>query len=202
MKKSIISLSVLSILVLASCSNEHNQDAHENHDTSASVVKEEVTNSATVEHSLKEVSPATREMMKSLFGHYTHLKNALVNADVKEAQMGAQAMLDVLNKFDVSKITAEEKKILDSHLAPIKEDASHIVENNEIAHQREHLVSLSTHVYELVKAFGVEKEVYYSYCPMANNDKGAYWVSEIKEIKNPYFGNDMLTCGEVKETIK
>lgn len=202
MKKSIISLSVLSILVLASCSNEHNQDAHENHDTSVSLVKEEATNSATMEHSLKEVSPATSEMMKSLFGHYTHLKNALVNADVKEAQMGAQSMLDVLNKFDTSKITADEKKILDSHLAPIKEDASHVVENNKIAHQREHLVTLSTHIYELVKSFGVEKEVYYSYCPMANNDKGAYWVSEIKEIKNPYFGNDMLTCGEVKETIK
>ena len=202
MKKSIISLSVLSILVLASCNNEHNHDTHENRDTASSVVKEENTSSTTLEHSLKEASPATSEMMKSLFEHYTHLKNALVNADVKEAQIGAQAMLDVLNKFDISKTTTDEKMILDSHLAPIKEDVSHVVENNEIAHQREHLTTLSTHIYELVKAFGVEKEVYYSYCPMANNDKGAYWVSEIKEIKNPYFGNDMLTCGEVKETIK
>ena len=201
MKKSIISLSILSILVLASCSNEHNHDAHENHDTSASAVKE-VTNSITVEHSLKEVSPATTEMMKSLFEHYIHLKNALVSADVKKAQLSAQEMLGVVNKFDTSKITMNEKKILDSHLDPIKEDASHVVENNEIAHQREHLITLSTHIYELVKLFGVQKEVYYSYCPMANNDKGAYWVSEIKEIKNPYFGNDMLTCGEIKETIK
>jgi hypothetical protein len=55
----------------------------------------------------------------------------------------------------------------------------------------------------LVKKSGVSNgELYVEYCPMAFDDKGASWLSSSKEIRNPYFGDKMLTCGEVKETIK
>ena len=37
---------------------------------------------------------------------------------------------------------------------------------------------------------------------MYNEGKGAIWLSETKEIKNPYLGGKMLTCGEVQEEIK
>ena len=51
--------------------------------------------------------------------------------------------------------------------------------------------------------FGLDNEkAYYQYCPMANRDQGAYWFSETEEIRNPYFGEDMLGCGENRETIK
>ena len=51
--------------------------------------------------------------------------------------------------------------------------------------------------------FGLaNKTAYYQFCPMANNDKGAYWFSETEEIRNPYFGDTMMGCGETKETIK
>jgi Cu(I)/Ag(I) efflux system membrane fusion protein len=43
--------------------------------------------------------------------------------------------------------------------------------------------------------------VYHQYCPMAFNDKGAYWLSNEAEIKNPYFGKKMLECGEVKDSL-
>jgi len=55
----------------------------------------------------------------------------------------------------------------------------------------------------LVKDSGLESgELYVAHCPMALNDKGASWVSNSKEIRNPYFGESMLTCGSVKETLK
>jgi hypothetical protein len=44
--------------------------------------------------------------------------------------------------------------------------------------------------------------VYVAYCPMANNNEGANWLSNDKEIKNPYFGDKMLRCGSVMETIQ
>ena len=44
--------------------------------------------------------------------------------------------------------------------------------------------------------------IYLEYCPMANNNSGAYWLSNEKQIKNPYFGDKMLKCGSVKETIQ
>ncbi len=45
------------------------------------------------------------------------------------------------------------------------------------------------------------QKVYYQYCPMAFNNKGAYWLSNQREILNPYFGNKMLKCGEVADSV-
>lgn len=39
-------------------------------------------------------------------------------------------------------------------------------------------------------------------CPMFEGDKGGSWLSISKDIKNPYFGDMMLSCGEVKKEIK
>ncbi|HAA17248.1 MAG TPA: hypothetical protein DCP28_00195, partial [Cytophagales bacterium] len=62
---------------------------------------------------------------------------------------------------------------------------------------------LSKQMYALTKSFDWSAvEVYYQYCPMALEDQGAYWLSRDKEIRNPYFGDAMLTCGEVREYIK
>jgi Cu(I)/Ag(I) efflux system membrane fusion protein len=50
-------------------------------------------------------------------------------------------------------------------------------------------------------SFGLENDrVFKNFCPMAFNDKGAFWLSEIKDIRYPHYGSAMLNCGEVKET--
>jgi Cu(I)/Ag(I) efflux system membrane fusion protein len=60
----------------------------------------------------------------------------------------------------------------------------------------------SNQLYLTIKTFGLMgKTAYYQFCPMAFDDKGAYWLSEIKEIRNPYFGKKMNVCGETKETM-
>ena len=45
------------------------------------------------------------------------------------------------------------------------------------------------------------EKIYYQYCPMAFNDKGAYWLSKSRDIKNPYFGDKMLNCGSVEDSL-
>jgi len=61
---------------------------------------------------------------------------------------------------------------------------------------------MSEEIYDLVKAFGSSKILYHAHCPMANDDKGAMWLSETKKIKNPYFGGKMNECVKVTEEIK
>jgi hypothetical protein len=61
---------------------------------------------------------------------------------------------------------------------------------------------LSKDMYDLVKKFAAGERIYANYCPMYNDDKGAIWLSETEEIKNPYYGSVMLTCGKVTETIQ
>ncbi|MDQ3192918.1 MAG: DUF3347 domain-containing protein [Bacteroidota bacterium] len=78
-----------------------------------------------------------------------------------------------------------------------------LIKAKGIEEQREIFSLLSNQIIESVETFGLKIDnVYVAYCPMALNDQGAYWLSEFEEIHNPYFGEKMLKCGEVKKTIK
>ena len=141
--------------------------------------------------------------LKEIVDHYLHIKNALANDDAREAANGAKAMTGVLDKLDKSLFTAEQKSAYDANEDEMKEHAEHIADNaDNIKHQRSHFVMMSEVVYDLVKNFGAGRPIYHDHCPMARDNQGAMWLSEMKEIRNPYFGADMPKCGTVEEIIK
>jgi Cu(I)/Ag(I) efflux system membrane fusion protein len=75
--------------------------------------------------------------------------------------------------------------------------------SSDIEQQRKAFSALSDSVYKSIKAFGLGgATAYYEYCPMAFDNEGAYWLSDAEQIRNPYFGDKMLTCGSVKEKLK
>ena len=80
--------------------------------------------------------------------------------------------------------------------------ANSIENDSDIATQRAHFKHLSAHMISSVQLFGINQKVYSEFCPMADNNKGAYWISLEKEVRNPYYGEAMLTCGEVKATLQ
>jgi hypothetical protein len=132
---------------------------------------------------------------------YLNLKNSLTADNSSEAAKNGQEILDALAKFDASALAPEQKKVFTGLVGDIKENSEHINENaDKIDHQREHFEMLSKDMYDLVKSVGTNKTLYLDSCPMYDNGKGT-WLSEIKEIKNPYLGKKMDTCGAVKETI-
>jgi len=78
-----------------------------------------------------------------------------------------------------------------------------MMESNDISDQRVSFAEFNSTFYNSLKTFGLHHgTVYYQYCPMTNGDKGAFWLSTFKEIKNPYFGEVMLSCGETRETLE
>jgi hypothetical protein len=134
---------------------------------------------------------------------YLNLKNALVNDSGNDAASAAKEMGDALTEVDESALTPEQKKTYEDVKDDIKEHSEHISANgSNIAHQREHFDMLSQDIIDLVKATGSTQTLYKDFCPMYNDQKGASWLSETKEIKNPYFGKEMSKCGEVKEEIR
>lgn len=132
---------------------------------------------------------------------YLNLKNSLTVDNSSEAAKNGQEILDALAKFDASALAPEQKKVFMSLSGDLKENSEHINENaDKIDHQREHFEMLSKDMYDLVKSVGTDKTLYLDSCPMYDGGKGT-WLSEIKEIKNPYLGKKMDTCGAIKETI-
>lgn len=134
---------------------------------------------------------------------YLQLKNALANDNSKDAAAAGTEVQKAIEKADTASFSAEQKKVF----ADVKDDAiehaEHIAANaSNIEHQREHFETLSKDLYDMVKVFGAGQTLYQTHCPMYNNNKGANWLSETKEIKNPYLGAKMSTCGNVKEELK
>lgn len=131
--------------------------------------------------------------------HYLHLKNALATDDSKEAAATSSELQKALVALGKEAMNTAQKKAYADIAGDAGEHAEHISENaGNIKHQREHFQGLSENIYDLVKAFGASTILYKDYCPMAK----AMWLSEIRDIKNPYYGKSMSTCGQVKETMK
>ena len=134
---------------------------------------------------------------------YIQLKNALVADNANDAASAGTALTTAFSKFDKSALTADQKKTYEELEADAKEHAEHISKNgSNIKHQREHFEELSQDIRQLATSFPSGQTLYVTHCPMYNNNKGADWLSESKEIKNPYFGKNMLTCGSVKSEIR
>lgn len=140
--------------------------------------------------------------LKAVFDNYFALKDALVKTDGNTASAIGAALLIALEKIEMDKLKMNEHTIWMKVEKALKADAQHIKENKTTEHQREHFISLSKNMYELIKEAKPAETVYYQYCPMANDGKGANWLSKESVIKNPYYGNQMLSCGKVVETIK
>ncbi|MBS7565675.1 DUF3347 domain-containing protein [Mucilaginibacter sp. SMC90] len=124
---------------------------------------------------------------------YFALKDALVADNSTEAQVKAKALL-----VGLINIPVDQQKNWKPYMDKLLIDSRHISESTEIDHQREYFASLSKNMLEAVKGLKLNiTPVYAQYCPM----KKATWLSESVEIKNPYYGRQMLTCGKVAESL-
>ena len=150
-----------------------------------------------------EVPQAFREQITSVAEAYFALKNALVDSDAATAQKAVGEVKSALTKVDMRQL----KGIAHDHWMELQEqltsDLDMIANASELESIRQHFSMLSANILEMTESFGLEKDkVYRDFCPMAFDNEGAYWLSETEEIRNPYFGEQMLTCGEVKETYR
>ena len=156
------------------------------------------TQSNTTAPAVASSSPVT-----GVVAAYLQVKNALAADNASDAATAGKTLAAAVAKVDATAIPTEHKAMYTEIEGSVKEHGEHIGENaGNIVHQREHFELLSKDVYDLVKAVGAGQPLYYDFCPMYNNNKGGSWLSETKDIKNPYFGSGMLTCGSVKEELK
>ena len=141
---------------------------------------------------------AKTSSLSALLPTYYDIKNALINSDATATASKAGDFLKAINGVDMKSLPAADKTALMSFQEKLAFDARHISESKDIAHQREHFANFSANFFKLAKAVKLtDQAVYYDYCPM----KKSYWLSADAAIKNPYFGNQMLTCGKVSETL-
>ncbi len=155
------------------------------------------------EENKKETVELTAFPIQQVIKGYLPLKNALAQDDAQKASDAAKSLLSILKKIDIVKTNAKDNSELRDILESASENAEHIGENSDdIGHQREYLLSLSNDITDLIEEVGTGGlKLYQDFCPMYNNGKGGTWISETKEIVNPYEGTKMLNCGSVKKVL-
>lgn len=177
-------------------------NGHEGHmvmDKSIPVKNEEHTN---MNERLK-VSKVFQNQLKIVFNNYIKLKDALVKDDSNNVMAESKKLLVNLTKIDM-KLLIDKKAhnhwmLLEKE---IKRAATLISNTSGIKEQKNYFKHLSTYMANAIQLYGVNEKVYYQFCPMGDNNKGAYWLSKEEKVINPYFGDAMLTCGEVKQVIE
>ena len=161
---------------------------------------------ATIEeedHSENKMQMNTKknDQLSPVFDHYFEVKDALVKTDGAMASVKAKALVTALKAVKMDKLEMDVHNVWMKVMSDLQSDAEHMAATKDASKQREYFVSLSKNMYALIKVSKTETPTYYQYCPMANEGKGANWLSKENAVKNPYYGTKMLGCGKVVETI-
>ena len=149
------------------------------------------------------VDKLAKEALQPLYTDYLKWKDALTNDDFAEAQKMASNMKSKLDKINMSLFKGDAHNAWMDFQGRLSNSLEHVQHFSNIEQLRKSFQTVSAAMIEMANMFKpLNKTIYVLHCPMADNNKGADWLSSEKEIRNPYFGSSMLTCGEVTKEIK
>ncbi|WP_343487404.1 efflux RND transporter periplasmic adaptor subunit [Allomuricauda sp. d1] len=145
------------------------------------------------------LSTSFQEQFMKALPSYLKLKDALVASDAEKVSAFAKATSEEMKAITQTDLD----KMLKSHLSKSIEMLDAIASNSDLENQRSHFIILNENLVAIAMNLeDVDDTLYVQKCPMANDNKGAVWLSTEEEIRNPYYGDAMLTCGSVIDSLK
>jgi hypothetical protein len=161
---------------------QHDHSGQQNKNTSS---KADTTTKAA------SIDKSSQQELSQLLSSYYNIKNALVTGDANSAASNAELFLKTANRLDY-------KVISEGNVHILSKDAGKISSTKDLNKQRQYFADLSSNMATVAKSIKLGGQpIYLQYCPM----KKAAWLSSEKQIRNPYYGSSMLTCGEVTEVL-
>jgi len=166
-------IAAIALIAIISC-KENNQESKRE------TINEEVMTSGASNQKFED------EMTAKVWDGYLELKTAFVASNAAAVQTAAQQIAGNLTE---------------DH-ADMKNLAQEIANEADLEKQRKLFSDFTDKAGPLFKEALASGTMYKQFCPMAFNNTGGFWYSDVSEIRNPYFGDRMLKCGSVKETIE
>lgn len=189
-------------VLLAACSGgkkEHDHEAMES--DKADATKTEVMSASEIK-TFVNVDASVKTQINGFLTDYFALNQSLIEDNQDRAKAAAKKLSETIGRFDMSKLMGEQMDFYHAQLAKLNQGLKGIAQSADIEETRMELATVSEGMYALVKAYHPnESELYYQFCPMAKNGDGANWLSNTKEVINPYMGQRMLKCGKTQETL-
>ncbi len=145
--------------------------------------------------------PEFKEQLQAVFTAYLPVKDALIQSDVKTAGKEAEKLKASIDEVDMKLVKGEVHMVWMKDLEVLREATEGITNESDVEIARMMLSPLSDQLFYTLKKFQVSVDGYRQFCPMAMDNQGAFWLSNSDEVLNPYFGDAMLTCGNVEEEL-
>lgn len=193
--------SAVTVFALSNCSSKKEETAQEeNHDESMHAATEETPAQASAPQF--QVDATFQQQLSGVFTTYVSMKDAFVATDVAQVKAAAAKTHESLKKVDMMLLTGVAHNDWMTYSGSLEASLKEIQATDDIEAQRASFSKLSDNMYKSIKAYGLGgATAYYEFCPMAFNNEGGYWLSDVAEIRNPYFGEKMLKCGSVQEKL-
>lgn len=202
MRKSKVTIGIMLMTLITVSCNDSKKEQKSDNGQASEMMKEMDMDNMDHDGMMTESSQETSKVT-AIIDHYLELKNALVADNTGEAATAGKKVYEAFAQFDRSSIAEAQQQEVEEIFMDAMEHAEHIGGNEgKMEHQREHFDILSVDVKDLLAITSTDRKLYQAFCPMYNEGKGAIWLSYTEEIKNPYFGSEMLTCGTVQEVIQ
>lgn len=143
---------------------------------------------------------------ETVLGAYYDLKDGLVATDSVKADLAATSLGTAIDSLKLTNLKDDSTGAIAAtatdYLKTIGTEAKGLGKLANVEARRKQFQVISDAMYDLIRTVQYDNSVvYHQFCPMAFNDQGGYWLSKSSDIKNPYFGKRMLSCGEVKDSL-
>lgn len=143
-----------------------------------------------------------REAFTDVIRTYLELKEALVMTDREAASQKATQLTRALAAMPAGRLSGEAGVYWNRQSEAMKKHTARLIDAQDVEDQRIQFEWISDLLIDILKKTGINQgPLYIQHCPMAFGDKGADWLSEDPAILNPYFGDVMLRCGLVTDTL-
>ena len=166
--------------------------------------KEEMTGMIMIDKS--KINSEFKAQLGLVVDKYITLKDALTKDDATLAQKHVKNIKAAIEKVDMLLLLGDAHNVWMKALKQINKNIAAIQNNNNIEIQRKAFGLLGKNLSTVIDMLGIktpgDKALYLEFCSMADNNKGSFWLSYDKEIFNPFFGQSMISCGEVKKTYE
>ncbi|MFB6456029.1 DUF3347 domain-containing protein [Chitinophaga sp. Hz27] len=144
------------------------------------------------------------DSLHQVMGAYYQLSAAFAGSNATAASAAAEVLKLHIDSLPVQLLQMDSSRLgnVTGITGSISAELTGLQGEQDIEGKRASFQMISDMLYDLIKATGYKGHtVYHQFCPMAFDDKGAYWLSETQKIINPYFGEKMLECGSTNDSL-
>jgi len=185
-------------LSIISCNTNTNNNTKNTSDSAA-------VSTASTTAPKSKLNAAGTQKLTTMLADYYGLKNAMLALNATTTDSFAKKLSASTADMQAYATTDTASKLISPYLDSMNTGLQQImaIKDPSCKQQQVPFNKVSDQLFAILKKTDLRNaNIYLQHCPMALEEKGAHWLSNETEIKNPYFPKTMIDCGDLEDSLK